>query len=87
MTISGLFALAVQPAPDAALLAVPLSDAAADGIVRIATHHGAQLIGTGPLAGWIVLRGGDDGLRGALRRIGVLLVAAPPAGCGTGTPA
>lgn len=79
--LGGLLLFAVPPAKGAMLL-VPTDAAARRAMLPAAVDAGARLVGPGPFAGSYVVFGGRSALVGPLVRLGVLPLAAPPAGCG-----
>jgi hypothetical protein len=50
--------------------------------IQIALSHGARLLGTGPLPGSIIVVGDRAALGRAVRAAGIVMLAAPFAGCG-----
>lgn len=81
LVFAGLSTLAFAPPESGRMLLVPLGSG--DGAaVRLALDHGAALVGRGPWPGSIVVdaRRADIVASAWTRR--VLVVAAPPAGCG-----
>ena len=75
--------LALTPPARGPILILSLSgDAGAP--VRVALAHGARLLGPGPLPGSMVVVGERAALSPAARDAGLLLLAAPFAGCGEG---
>lgn len=76
---SGLV-LAGPPAQGAMLL-VPTTGGAARALVPLAVERDARLIGSGPLPGSMVVAGTRVRLLRPMLRAGVLVFAAPPAGC------
>jgi hypothetical protein len=73
-------AVASPPAVGTAML-VPLTRTAAARLAANAVSGDARLVGTGPLPGSLVVAGTRAKLRAALGP-GVLILAAPPSGCG-----
>lgn len=74
-------ALAAPPA-NGKMLLLPLGSGAARTMIATAVDRQARLVGPGPLAGSFVVSGRRDALAGPMLRNGVLVFAAPPAGCG-----
>ncbi len=78
--LGSTFALAAPPAQGAMLL-VPLSASAERRMLPAAFDEATSVVGAGPVAGSLVVRGERARLLGRLARLGVVVLAAPPAGC------
>lgn len=74
-------ALVLAPPAVGAMLLVPLGQVNA---VVYARDHGALLLGAGAIPGSIVVSGKRARLLANPARTGMLVLAATPAGCGTG---
>ena len=74
--------LALYPPAAGKMILVPLFPASGDGMVARATQLGASLVGAGPLPQSFVVQGDRATLATAMLRRGVLVLAAPSAGCG-----
>lgn len=75
-----LAGLAFAPPASGKMILVPLGAPAGTPLLAIATRHGARLVGHGPFSSYVI-DGERDRLIGPLARAGVLLLAAPAAGC------
>jgi hypothetical protein len=74
-------ALAFAPPAEGRMILVPLWPQAADRLVARSAAAGARLVGHGPLPRSLVVSGRRAALAPAMAA-GVLILAAPPAGCG-----
>lgn len=83
LALAGLMTVAMWPPRAGDLLLVPLFDRDANAAVRIALAGGAALVGPGPLPGSIVVSGNRSRIARQMSGWGTVLMAAPPAGCGT----
>lgn len=77
-----LVLLMAAPPTEGRMLLVPMSQSAARTMVPLAVAQGARLIARGPLPASIVIYGQRAALASPLLKSGVLIVAAPSAGCG-----
>lgn len=75
-----LIAIMLAPPARGALWLIPLTPMAAHRIVAMIGPE-TPLIGTGPLPGSLIVQGDRAALSNHLAWRGVLLIAAPPAGC------
>ncbi|RYG22688.1 MAG: hypothetical protein EON93_24865 [Burkholderiales bacterium] len=73
----------LYPPAQGKMLLVPIWPGAAQGMLARATQQGALLIGSGPLPNSFVVSGSRAAIAEAMLDHGVLLLAAPPTGCGT----
>lgn len=86
LALAGLAALAFAPPASGAILLLPLTAQARADLPGVAVRGGARLIGQGPVAGSLVVRGERARLGAALLRRGILPVAAPAMLCGGAVP-
>jgi hypothetical protein len=75
-----LAAAALYPPATGRLLLVPLMPGSDHHMLASAVNAGASLVGPGPLPHSFVVSGKRDAIAASLE--GVMIVAAPPAGCG-----
>lgn len=81
-------ALALWPPSSGKLLLVAVGDRDVGHVVRIALAAHAALLGPGPFPGSLVVVGTRSDLARQIRSWNVILMAAPPSGCGgVGSPA
>ena len=80
--IAGATLTLIAPPDKGAMLLVPIHAEASQRVVAIAVDRGALLVGRGPIPGSVVVAGRRAAMLGSLLRAGVLVFAAPPAGCG-----
>ncbi|WP_058755133.1 hypothetical protein [Sphingomonas endophytica] len=84
-TVIGVVALggmSVYPPAQGRILLIPVFDRQADAAAQLALSAGAALLGRGPLPGsWIVM-GQRDRIATRTHSWDMLLLAAPPGGCG-----
>lgn len=78
----GAGVLAVRPPEQGRMLLVPLLSSDIGLPVRIAVAQGAALVAAGPFPGSILVEGDYARLHESFRSNAVLILAAPPAGCG-----
>jgi hypothetical protein len=71
------------PPRTGALMLVPMGERAAARTVQIALASDALLLGSGPLPRSFIVRGDRDRLARTMLAAGILVLAAPSAGCGT----
>ncbi|VXC66780.1 hypothetical protein [Sphingomonas sp. 8AM] len=82
----GVIALAIMslyPPTEGRILLIPIVDRDVNATARLALSSGAALLGAGPLRGSLVVVGNRARLAAQLRPWRILMLAAPPAGCGT----
>jgi hypothetical protein len=79
-----LATLALYPPASGKMILVPLWPGAANGMLARATRDGATLVGAGPLPLSFVIAGRRAAIAPPMLVHGVLILAAPPAGCGSG---
>lgn len=79
---AGLMLTAFSPPAQGRMILVPIAPGAAQGMIARATHHDARLVDYGPLPGSFVVEGSRAALWPEMLSHGVLLLAAPSAGCG-----
>lgn len=84
LILAALAGFALRPPPVGRMLILPLPGVEDGAAVRLATRGGAALIGTGPLPGSVVVEGDQARLGDAVLAAGLVMLAAPRAGCGTG---
>jgi hypothetical protein len=72
------------PSDKAPVLLVPFDGEAAGSLAGAAIASGSLILSPGPLAGSLVVKGQPARLRRALGQARVLMLAAPPAICGSG---
>ncbi len=77
-----LVAFTMWPPSSGAMLLVPLASGSLDSVAKIALAGGATLLGAGPLPGSLVVVGNRSRIFQQIRAWDVVLMAAPPAGCG-----
>ena len=82
IALAGLLALAFAPPARGAMLLVPLTGDARSRMAALAVEHGALLVGRGPVAGSLLIRGDRATLDGPLFGAGILLASAPAILCG-----
>lgn len=82
LVVLGLAGLAAAPPARGAMWLVPLTQGARGQVARLALAGDAQLVAEGPVAGSLVVRADRARLLRPLLASGVLVLAAPPAGCG-----
>lgn len=80
--VAGATLTLVAPPSEGAVLLVPIRAEASGRVLSIAIDHGALLVGRGPFPGSIVVAGRRTAMLSPMLREGVLVFAAPPAGCG-----
>ena len=80
--IAGATLTLVAPPDDGAMLLVPIHAGASQRVAAIAVDQGALLVGRGPVPGSMVVAGRRTAMLSPMLRAGVLVFAAPPAGCG-----
>lgn len=73
---------AFWPPSQGRMLLVPMLPGATNHMLARAVDGGAQLLGSGPLPGSMVVAGTHLAIAAALRGEAVLILAAPPALCG-----
>lgn len=86
MMLVMLLGLALYPPARGRMILLPVTADGAATMLAQATGTGALLVGRGPLPHSFVVEGDRAALAGLLLRHGVLLLAAPPAGCGASAP-
>lgn len=82
----GVVALAIMslyPPAEGRILLVPVVDRDVNATARLALASGAMLLGAGPLRGSLVVVGSRARLAARTQPWRTLMLAAPPAGCGT----
>lgn len=79
--VLGSALLLAGPPAEGAMLLVPTTSGAARALVALAVDRDARLVGSGPLPGSMVVAGERVRLLRPMLRAGVLVFAAPPAGC------
>lgn len=87
IALVGLVVLALTPPATGRMLIVPLLGGNGGSAVRLAIDHGASLVAAGPFSGSVVIMGDRARLEPAAWSAGMMMVAAPPSGCGRSAPA
>jgi hypothetical protein len=82
----GLLLLAFAPPAHGKMILVPLTAGAASGMAATALSSGSLLVASGPIPGSLIVVGNRAALANPMFRQGVLVLAAPPAGCGASLP-
>jgi hypothetical protein len=82
IAMTGLTAIIFTPPAQGRMLLVPLTASAEARLPSAALGHDALLLGSGPLPGSLVVIEDRPNLLWSMVRIGVLPIAASPAGCG-----
>jgi len=82
LALVGLAAFAFAPPVSGAMLLVPLTAQARANLPALAIDSGVRLLGQGPVAGSLVVRGDRARLGTALLRRGIVPLAAPEIICG-----
>ena len=80
--LCGFLALAFYPPAHGTMVLVPAAPGAERGMIADAMTRGAVLVGPGPFPNSFVVKGDRSALAGPMLRRGVLVLAAPMAGCG-----
>jgi hypothetical protein len=80
--LTALTLVAFAPPVEGRMILVPVIPGAAQGMIARATRHDALLVDYGPLPGSFVIEGNRAALWSAMLSHGVVILAAPPAGCG-----
>lgn len=80
--IAVLASISLYPPAQGRILMIPLLDRDANATARVALLAEARLLGRGPLPGSMVVIGDRAQIAAGLHAWDMLLVAAPPAGCG-----
>lgn len=83
LTAIGLLAtLALTPASEGSMLVLSIGTSSQGKLADVAIRHGGALLGPGPVARSLIIRGRRADLVPALLRVGALALAAPPTTCG-----
>ena len=82
IAVAGLLLIAFAPSAQGRMMLIPLGADSAHGLAAAALSRGALLVARGPLPGSLIVDGKRAALAGPLLRRGILLAAAPAAGCG-----
>lgn len=80
--VGALVAFAAAPPVEGKMMLVSLSGASTDRIAGLALESGMQIVDRGP-NGSLVVAGRAGDIIGTALRHGVIVIAAPAAGCGT----
>lgn len=83
---AGITALAIMtlyPPAEGRILLVPVMERDVNATARLALASGAALLGEGPLRGSLVVIGSRTRIAAHSRPWRMLMLAAPPAGCGS----
>jgi hypothetical protein len=81
--LTGMIGVIFAPPASGRMLLVPLTASAQARLPVAVLGHDALLLGTGPLPGSLVVIEDRHDLLWAMLRLGVLPLAASPAGCGS----
>jgi len=81
--VAALAIMSLYPPAEGRILLVPVTDRDANATARLALSSGAALLGAGPMRGSLVVVGSRARLAAHSRPWRILMLAAPPAGCGT----
>jgi hypothetical protein len=81
---AALAAIALAPPAEGQLLLVPLAGQSPDSSAVWASRAGARIVGRGPLPGSLVVEARTGALTGEALRHATMIIAAPPAACGSG---
>lgn len=79
-----LVALTMWPPTVGRMLLIPVGAGDANAAAKVALAGGARLLGAGPLPGSLVVIGDRPSIARRIRSWDMLIVSAPPAGCGDG---
>ena len=80
--VAALAVMSLYPPAEGRILLVPVIDRDVNATARLAFASGARLLGAGPLRGSLVVVGNRARLAAHSQPWRVLMLAAPPAGCG-----
>ena len=83
LVVMALLCAAFWPPSQGRMLLVPLLPGAANHMLARAIDGGAQLLGSGPTPGSFVITGNHLAIASALTGEAVMILAAPPALCGS----
>ncbi|MFK3891540.1 hypothetical protein [Sphingomonas sp. NPDC079357] len=81
--VAALAVMSLYPPAEGRILLVPMVDRDVNATARVALSAGATLLGAGPLRGSLVVVGSRARLAAQRRPWRMLMLAAPPAGCGS----
>jgi hypothetical protein len=81
--IAALAVMSLYPPAEGRILLVPVLDHDVNVTARLALSSGAALLGEGPLPGSLVVVGSRARMARVIHPWQMLMLAAPPAGCGT----
>lgn len=82
-SVSALLGLALWPPATGEMMLVPLDGEDVGAVATLAVAGGATLLGNGPLPGSLVVIGDRATIAAVPKAWPMLIVAAPPAACGT----
>lgn len=82
--VIGLFGLTIWPPVSGNILLVPLTINDSNAVAKAALASGALLVGRGPFRGSLVVFGNRSSIARQSGSWNILVLAAPPAGCGGG---
>ena len=82
VALCGMIGIVFAPPAQGGILLVPLTALAQARLPIAALDGHTLLLGAGPLPGSLVVIGGRPNLAWTMLRLGVLPIAASPAGCG-----
>ena len=83
LVVAGLAALALYPPAQGRMILVPVWPGAAAHLAANVIDRGGLLVEGGPLPGSLVVSGNRGAIAPFMLAHGVLVLAAPAAGCGT----
>jgi hypothetical protein len=81
--VTACAALALWPPSSGQLLLVPVGGQSVGEVAEVALAGGAPLLGTGPFPGSLVVVGERASVAREIKSWNIIIMAAPPAGCGT----
>ncbi|MBJ6120787.1 hypothetical protein [Sphingomonas mollis] len=84
MAIIALVVVTMWPPVSGNMLLVPMTGGDANQVARVALAGGAALVGAGPFRGSMVVTGNRSRIEREIMSWNIVVLAAPPAGCGTG---
>lgn len=82
-TLSAILIVILAPPVSGRMMLVPIGSPNAGSVATDALNGGALLLGAGPVSGSIIVLGDRSALQRAIAGRRVLILAAPPGGCGS----
>jgi len=79
--VAGLVILALMPPTAGGMMLIPMTSQARAALIPLAAAHGALLVAQGPLPGSFVIDGKRSRIAATMYRHGIVVLAAPLAGC------